>query len=193
MNDHAPAEHAALPFCVLAPVIATDTVGFTPAAVVHAPPSDDTVTFVTNGNVRAVPFTDANVTVGAAVLIVIDCAPDVPTFVAESDCVAVIEYVPLADNAVVGVNDHDPAEHGAVPLCALAPVIATDTDALSPDATPHAPPTDVTVLFVVNGNDRAVPFTVVSVTTGAVVSTVTDFAPLEPEFAAASDCDAVIE
>ena len=90
VNDHALAEHAAEPFWVLAPVIATDTVGFTPAAVVHAPPNVDTVAFVTNGKVRAVPFTVVKVTVGAAVFSVIDCAPLEPVLPAVSDCVAVI-------------------------------------------------------------------------------------------------------
>ena len=66
----------------------------------------------------------------------------------------------------------------AVPLWVLAPVIATETVAASPAALPHAPPTVVTVVFVVYGNERAVPLTVVSVTTGAVVSTVIVFAPL---------------
>src|SRR3954464_1063782 len=90
VNVPAPAAHAAVPFCVLAPAIAIDTVGLTPAAVVHAPPSVVTVAFVMNGNVRAVPFTVATVTTGAAVLMVIDCAPLVPVFVAVSVCVAVM-------------------------------------------------------------------------------------------------------
>src|SRR3954451_20276798 len=90
VNVHAPVVHAAVPFCVLAPAIAIETVGFTPAAVVHAPPSVVTVVFVMNGKVRAVPFTVATVTTGAAVLIVIDCAPLVPVFVAVSVWVAVM-------------------------------------------------------------------------------------------------------
>ena len=49
-----------------------------------------TVVFVMYGNVRAVPFTVVSVTVGAAVLIVIDCAPVVPVFPAVSVCVAVM-------------------------------------------------------------------------------------------------------
>jgi len=70
-------------------------------------------------------------------------------------------------------------------------VIATLTVALSPAAEPHAPPNAVTLEFVVYGNVRAVPFTVVSVTTGAVVSTVIALAPLDPLFPAASDWLAV--
>src|SRR5262245_61303205 len=85
------AAHAAVPFWLLAPVIATDTVAFTPAAVVHAPPRVLTVAFVMNGKVRAVPFTDVSVTVGAAVLIVIVCVPLVPVFRAVSDCVTTTE------------------------------------------------------------------------------------------------------
>ena len=86
---HAPVVHVVVPFCVLAPVIATDTVGFTPAAVVHTPPRVVTVALVTYGNVRAVPFTDVTVTVGAAVWIVIVFAPLVPVFAAVSVWVAV--------------------------------------------------------------------------------------------------------
>ena len=95
----APVVQVAVPFWVLAPRIATDTVGFTPAAVVQVPPTVVTVVFVMKGNVRAVPFTVVIATTGAAVLIVIDCAPLVPVFAAVSVCVAVTLYVPLADNA----------------------------------------------------------------------------------------------
>src|SRR5215471_12836764 len=116
------------------------------------------------GNVRAVPLTLASVTDGAAVLIVIDCAPLVPVFVAVSVCVAVIEYVPDADNVGDVVYVHTPAVHGAVPFCVAAPVIATDTFAASPDAVPHAPLTVVTAAFVVYGKVRTEPLTVVSVT-----------------------------
>src|SRR4051794_14668469 len=91
VNVHAPVVQAAVPFWVLAPAIASDTVGFTPAAVVHVPPSVVTVVFVMNGNVRAVPLIVVSATTGAAVLMVIDCAPLVPLFVAVSVCVAVIE------------------------------------------------------------------------------------------------------
>src|SRR3954464_4621075 len=89
VNVHAPVAHGAVPFCALAPVIATDTVGFTPAAVVHAPPRVVTVAFVVNGRAGAVPLIVAIVTIGAEVLSVIDCAPLVPVFVAVSVCVAV--------------------------------------------------------------------------------------------------------
>ena len=86
----APVVQAAVPFCVLAPRIATDTVGFTPAAVVQVPPTVVTVAFVVNGKVRAVPLTVVMATTGAAVLMVIVCAPLVPVLVAVSVCVAVI-------------------------------------------------------------------------------------------------------
>ena len=79
----------ALPFCVLAPVMDTETVVLTPAAMVHVPPSVVTVVFVVYGKVRAVPFTVATVTVGAEVWIVIALAPLVPVFVAVSVWVAV--------------------------------------------------------------------------------------------------------
>src|SRR3954447_11976214 len=88
VNVHAPVVQGAVPFCVLAPVIATETVGFTPAAVVHVPPTVVTVRFVEYGNVRAVPFSVVIATVGAAVLTVIDCAPVVPRLPAVSVWVA---------------------------------------------------------------------------------------------------------
>ena len=78
------------------PRSAIETVGLTPAAVVHVPPSVVTVVLVMNGNVRAVPFTVVIATTGAAVLMVIACAPLVPVFAAVSVCVAVTLYVPLA-------------------------------------------------------------------------------------------------
>src|SRR4051794_29231521 len=193
VNVHAPVAHAAVPFCVLAPAIAIDTVGFTPAAVVHAPPSVVTVAFVMNGNVRAVPLMVPTVTTGAAVLTVIDCTPLEPVFVAASLCVAVTAYVPFAETAGDVVYVHTPAEHGAVPFCVAVPVIATDTVATSPAAVPHAPLTVATVVLVVYGNERTVPFTVVSVTNGAVVSTEIVFAPLFALFDAASVWVAVIE
>ena len=90
VNVHAPVVQVAVPFWVLAPRMATDTVGFTPAAVVQVPPSVVAVVFVVYGKVRAVPLTVVKVTAGAAVLIVIDCAPLVPVFVAVSVCVAVM-------------------------------------------------------------------------------------------------------
>ena len=75
----------------------------------HVPPSVVTVAFVMNGKVRAVPLTVVSVTVGAAVLTMMFCAPVVPVFVAVSVCVTVIVYVPLAESAVAGVNVHTPA------------------------------------------------------------------------------------
>jgi hypothetical protein len=173
-------------------VIATDTVALTPAAVVQAPPIVVTVVFVVYGNVRAVPLTVVTETVGAAVLIVIDCAPDVPVFVAVSVCVAVTEYVPLAESVGEVVYVHAPAEQVAEPFCVAVPVIATLTVEASPEAVPHAPPTVVMLVLVVYGKLRIVPFTVVSVTTGAVASTLMVCAPLVPVFEAASPWVAVI-
>ena len=63
----APAVQAAVPFCVLAPVTATDTVGLSPATVPQAPPTDVAVRLVENGKVRAVPLTDVSVTTGGVV------------------------------------------------------------------------------------------------------------------------------
>jgi hypothetical protein len=75
------------------------TVAFTPAALLHAPPSVLTVAFVMKGKVRAVPLTVVNVTVGAAVFTTTFCAPVVPVFPAVSVCVTVTVYVPLVDSA----------------------------------------------------------------------------------------------
>ena len=88
---------------------------------------------------------------------------------------------------------HTPAEHGAVPLWVAVPVTATLTVAGSPAAVPHAPLTVVTDEFVVYGNERAVPFTDVSATSGAVLSTVIVWAPLVPVLPAVSDCVTVTE
>src|SRR5690349_20720503 len=96
-------------------------------------------------------------------------APLVPVLPDVSDCVIVTEYTPSAANAVVGVNVHALAVQAAVPLWLLAPVIATETVALTPAAVVHAPPIVDTVALVMNGNVRAVPFTVPSVTVGAAV------------------------
>jgi hypothetical protein len=74
----------------------------------------------------------------------------------------------------------------------LEPETATATVAVSPAAVPHAPPTVVATTFSASGNVRAVPFTVVSVTIGAVRSTLTTCAPVVPVLAAASVWVAVI-
>ena len=88
VNVHRPVEQSALPFCVLAPVMATVTVALSPAAFVQVPPTLVTVVFVESGNVRALPFTVVNETVGATVSTEIAFAPLSPTLPAESDCVA---------------------------------------------------------------------------------------------------------
>src|SRR4051812_22790001 len=88
-NVQAPAVQAAVPFWGLAPEIAIDTVGFTPAAVVQGPPRAVAVVLVMNGKVRAVPLTVVSAATVAAVLMVIDCAPLVALLVAVSVWVAV--------------------------------------------------------------------------------------------------------
>ena len=88
---HALVVQVAVPFWVLAPAIAIDTVALTPAAVVQVPPTVVTVALVMKGKVRAVPLIVVTATTGAAVLMVIDCAPLVPVFVAVSVWVVVIE------------------------------------------------------------------------------------------------------
>ena len=58
---------------------------------------------------------------------------------------------------------------------------------------PHAPPTLVATALVRKGNVRAVPLTVVSVTTGAVLSTLIACAPDVPTLLAVSVWVAVTE
>ena len=193
VNDHAPALHAAVPLWVLAPAIATDTDAPSPDATPHAPPTDVTVAFVDNGNDRATPLTFVTVTIGAGALIVTDLDPLEPAFPAASDCVAVAAYAPPAENAGARVYAQLPALHGAVPFCVPAPASATETDATSPTAAPHVPPTLCTGALVVYGNVRGAPLTLVRVTAGAVLSTVMLCAPLEPVLPPLFVCVAVTE
>ena len=85
-----PAVQVPVPLCVLAPVIDTETVALSPIAAPQVPPTVVTVALLMYGNVRAVPFTDVSATTGRVVSTVIDCAPEVPTLLAVSLCVAVI-------------------------------------------------------------------------------------------------------
>ena len=80
----------------------------------------------------------------------------------------------------------------AVPFSELGPLDAIATVAASPAVTPQAPPTVVAVTLIDSGKVRAVPLTVVSVTTGRVRSTLITLAPLVPVLAAVSVCVAVI-
>ena len=180
-----------MPLSLPAPVTVTDTVAMSPVATPQAPPTEVPAVFVSKGKVRAVPLTFVSVIVGPVVSTVIDTVPEVPTFAAVSLCVAVNEYTPLAESATAGVNDQMPALHEALPFCVLAPVMVTATVALSPVAVVHVPPTLVTVVFVESGKVRAVPFTAVSVTVGATVSTEIALAPLVPVLPAESTCVAV--
>jgi hypothetical protein len=79
---------------------------------------------------------------------VMDRLPDEPVLPTESDCPAANVYVPSAKIAVVSVRVHDPdvqlADDGAVGL----PSRVTVTVARSPEAVPHAPPTEVTSWLV---------------------------------------------
>ena len=59
-----------------------------------------------------------------------------------------------------------------------------------PSVLEHAPPTEVTVPFVLCGKVTVDPFTLVSVTVGAVLSIVTDLLPEPPALPAASVCEA---
>ena len=79
-----------------------------------------------------------------------------------------------------------------MPFWVVEPVTAMATVDASPATTPQAPPTAVAVTLIDSGKVRAVPLTVVRVTTGAVASTVITLAPVVPVFAAVSVCVAVI-
>ena len=161
-------------------------------AAPQVPPTAVTVVLLMYGNVRAVPFTEVSATTGSVLSTMIVCAPEVPTLLAVSLWVAVIAYEPSAESAVVGVKVHALAVQVAVPFCVLAPRIATDTVGLTPAAVVHAPPRVVTVAFVLKGNVRTPPLTVVNVTVGAAVLIVIDCAPLVPVFVAVSVCVAVM-
>ena len=100
--------------------------------------------------------------------------------------------MPLAASGLENVYVQAPAVQGAVPFSELGPLAAIATVAASPAAMPHAPPIAVAVTLIESGNVRAVPFTVVSVTTGNVRSTVIALAPVVPVFAAVSVWVAVI-
>src|SRR5262249_51496481 len=91
-------------------------------------------------------------------------------------------------SGLLNVYSHTPALHGAVPFSVPLPVTATATVAPSPASVPHAPPTVVPVTFSDSGKVRAVPLTFVSVTTGAVRSTLITWAPVVPVLPAASVC-----
>ena len=91
MKVHVPAVQVAVPFCVLAPVMATEIVALSPIEPPHVPPTGVTVVLLMYGNVRAMPLTVASVTTGVVLSTVIDCAPEVPTLLAVSLWVAVIE------------------------------------------------------------------------------------------------------
>ena len=97
-------------------------------------------------------------------------------------------YPPDALNAGDVVYVQAPAEHGALPACVAMPVIETPT---APSPLVHAPPIDVTVAFVRNGNVTVALLTFVTLTTGAVVSIVNVITALDPTLPAASVWDVV--
>src|SRR5262245_8163411 len=119
-----------------------DTVGRSPSAVPHEPPTEVTGVFVLYGNVRAVPFTVVTLTTGGAVSTTMFWGPVVPVLPATSVCVIVSVYVPPAASGGVSAYDQLPPVHCAVPFCVAAPVTAIETLGVSPVAIPQAPPTD---------------------------------------------------
>jgi hypothetical protein len=186
-----PAVHGVVPFCVPAPVIATETVAISPATVPHAPPTEASGALVVYGKVRGLPLTFVNVTMGADTSTLIACAPLVPVLPAVSVWVAVTVYAPVAVSCGASVKVHAPAEHAAVPFWVAAPAMLTDTVLLSPAAVPQLPPTLVTAWLLLKGNVRTVPLTRVTATLGAVVSMVMLCAPEVPVLPAVSPCVAV--
>jgi hypothetical protein len=80
---------------------------------------------------------------------------------------------PVADTAVSRVRVHTPDAQVAVDGEVANPLSSGVTEAESPAAVPHAPPIVETEALVLYGNDRTAPFTLVTVTTGAVVSAAT--------------------
>ena len=73
-----PAEHGVEIGAVAAPLIRGLTVAMSPAKVPQVPPIVVTFVFVTNGNVRADPFTLATATIGAVVSLTIVTLPLAP-------------------------------------------------------------------------------------------------------------------
>ena len=99
----------------------------------------------------------------------------------------------MTASELTNVYVHAPAVQFAAPFSLPAPVTAIDTVAASPDVTPQAPPTLVATTLVRKGKVRAVALTVVSVTTGAVLSTVMASVPEVPTLLALSVWVAVTE
>src|SRR5262245_54229929 len=91
VNVHVPAVQLAVPFCVLAPEMETETVAASPIAAPHVPPKAVTVTLLRYGKVRAVPFTVVSAISGSVLSTVMLCAPLVPVLPAVSDWVTVAE------------------------------------------------------------------------------------------------------
>ena len=81
--------------------------------------------------------------------------------------------LPSADTGVLRVSSQDPPEQVAVAGVVPAPSMSGVTVSRSPSAVPHAPPIEVTAALVRYGKTRVAPFTLVTVTTGAVVSAAT--------------------
>ena len=91
-----------------------------------------------------------------------------------------------AVSTVVSVRVQLPAAHEVVDGAVAAPLIRGETVAVSPVKVPQVPPIVVTFVFVLCGKVRVIPFTVVTTTTGAVLSMVTVRATAVPLFPAVS-------
>src|SRR5205823_4564035 len=113
--------------------------------------------------------------------------PEDPTLVAASVWDAANVHVPLAESGVVSVSVQLPVGHVVEAGVVALPPSVTLT---GPSVLEHAPPTEVTVPFVLCGKVTVDPFTLVSVTVGAVLSIVTDLLPEPPALPAASVCEA---
>jgi hypothetical protein len=97
-----------------------------------------------------------------------------PVLPAVSSWVADRVHVPFPDSRELRVSSHDPEVQDVVAGSVAAPSINGLIVAESPGAVPHVPPIEVTRDRVEKGNVRTEPFTVVTATSGAVVSEPTD-------------------
>jgi len=102
------------------------------------------------------------------------CSGATPVLPAASSWVADRVHVPFPDSRELRISSHEPEVQDVVAGSVGAPSINGLIVAESPGAVPHVPPIEVTRDRVAKGNVRTEPFTVVTATSGAVVSEPTD-------------------
>ena len=140
-------------------------------------PTPDTGSENVTVHVNGPAFTDCeapartiDVRVGRALSMMTVRTGAMPRLPAASACVADTAMLPSAATGAARVSVQVPAVHGAAVGVVADPLIRGLTVAESPGTMPHSPPIDDTEAFVLYGNTRVAPFTVVTVTTGAAVS-----------------------